>query len=116
MAGLEDMIPGLQAHRIVPEERKPAFNHEKASRLVSDAVSLLASLYPAGALEWIAANRPDINKHLKEITANLDKAAAGDDLSAFTKALGIYVEAQKKAFGIYMARPPVIERQEGLFV
>jgi hypothetical protein len=114
MSGLSS-LPGLAAHRIVPEEKKPAFNHEKAYRLVCDAVSLLASLYPAGALEWIKENRPDIEKCLKEYRQNLDVTSQGDDVGAFTKALGFFVEGHKKAFQVYEARPPVIERQEGLF-
>jgi hypothetical protein len=113
MSGLS-ALPGLDVHRIIPEDQSPAFDHEKAHRLVSDGYSLLASLYPAGALEWIEGNRPDISKHLKEFAANLDKAAEGDDVAAFHKALSVYVEGHKKAFRIYEARPPVIERQEGL--
>lgn len=111
MSGLSS-LPGLAAHRIVPEP--PAFDREKAGRLVSDAISLLESLYPAGGLEWLRKNRPDVVKHLKEIEVSLDKAIEDGDLEAFTKSLDLYTKAYKKAFEIYNARPPVID-QESLF-
>jgi hypothetical protein len=114
MSGLSS-LPGLAAHRIVPEEKIPVFDHEKAYRLISDAYSVLTSLYPAGGLEWLRENRIDVIEHLKSADARLDKAAAGEDLAAFTKALEHYTNSYRRAFDVFNARPPVIERQEGLF-
>lgn len=114
MRGLSS-LPGLEAHRIVPEEKKPVFDHERAVRLVSDAVSLLESLYPQGGMEWLRENRRDVIDHLKAAEARLDKAAAGEELAEFTAALKHYTESYKRAFEVYNGRPPVIERQKGLF-
>lgn len=116
MAGLADNIPGLQAHRIaVPSDPEPQFDQEKASRLVSDAVSLLASLYPSGALEWIQTNRPDVYRYLKEATADMDNAAQGDDKNALVSSIERWVKLTRTAFQIYEQRSPVIEQQEGMF-
>lgn len=115
MAGLADMIPGLQAHRTVPLESDSQFDQEKASRLVSDAVSLLASLYPSGALEWIQTNRPDVFRYLKEATAEMDQTAQGDDKTALVASIERWVKMHRKAFTIYEQRPPVMERREGIF-
>jgi hypothetical protein len=109
MSGLSS-LPGLEAHRIMPDEKRPAFNHEKAARLVSDAVSLLESLYPPGGIEWLRENRRDVISHLKEIETCLDKAIEAGDLAAFTKALDLYTRSYQKAFEVYNARPPVIEQ------
>jgi hypothetical protein len=114
MKGLSS-LPGLETHRIVPEEKTPAFDNERAVRLVSDAVSLLESLYPAGGLEWLRENRRDIIDHLKAAAERLDNAAAGEKLAEFTAALKHYTESYKRAFEVYNGRPPVIERQKGLF-
>jgi hypothetical protein len=105
-------LPGLAAHKITPEEKKPAFDHDKASRLVSEAISLLSSLYPTGGLDWLRENRPDIIRHLKEAEANLDAAAEAEDVSGFAKALDIYTRSYQKAFELYKARPPIIEQKE----
>ncbi|HOI16998.1 MAG TPA: hypothetical protein PK036_11720 [Geobacteraceae bacterium] len=114
MSGLSS-LPGLEAHRIVPEEKKPVFDHERAARLVSDAVSLLESLYPQGGMEWLRKFRPDVIDHLKAAEASLDKAIDDGDLDAFTKSLDLYTKSYQRAFEVYSGRPPVIERQEGLF-
>ncbi len=115
MGGLADMIPGLQAHRTVPTDAAHQFDQEKASRLVFDAVSLLASLYPSGALEWIQTNRPDVFRYLKEATAEMDQTAQVDDKTALVASIERWVKMHRKAFAIYEQRPPVMERQEEIF-
>jgi len=114
MSNLADMIPGLAAHRIdIP--KAPAFDQDAAALLVGDAVSIIASLYPAGALEWLRDNRPDVAKHLREAADTMDAAANGTDRAALVVAIERWVEFHRKAFSIYQSRPPVIECQEGLF-
>lgn len=115
MNGLLGNIPGLAAHQIQIPTAKLPFDHEKAVRLVSDAVGLLNSFYPAGALEWIQVNRPDIPRYLKESEAALDQSIENGDQEAFAKALDLYTERHRRAFTIYNERPPVIEVQEEMF-
>jgi len=115
MSGLLGNIPGLAAHQIqIPTVNQP-FDQEKAIRLVSDAISLLNSFYPAGAIEWIQVNRPDFSRYLKESEATLDQAVADGNQESFIKALEIYMNRHKRAFAIYNERPPVIDIQEELF-
>lgn len=107
--GLLANIPGLAAHKGTPP-RVP-FDRERACRLVGDAVSLLTSMYPSGALEWIEGNRPDVHKYLREAERDLDASVESEDSTAFAKALEIYVKRHQRAFEIYNERPPVVEVQ-----
>ena len=114
MSGLAEKIPGLAAHRIdVP--KAPAFDQAAASLLVGDAVSIISSLYPAGALEWLRENRPDVAKHLREAADSMDLAANGTNRAVLVVAIERWVEFHRKAFEIYLSRPPVIDHQGGLF-
>lgn len=116
MSGLADKIPGLTAHRIdIPQKTAPVFDQAAASLLVGDAVSIISSLYPAGALEWLRANRPDVSKHLREAADAMDVAANGTNRAALVLAIERWVEFHRKAFAIYQGRPPLIDCQEGLF-
>lgn len=107
--GLLANIPGLSAHKaVVPAT---AFDRERAGRLVGDAVSLLSSLYPAGTLEWLKANRPDVYRYLVESEQDLDASIDAEDPGRFAKSLEIYVKRFQKAFDIFNERPPVMEVQ-----
>ncbi len=107
---LLENCPGLQAHQVEVPEAKP-FDREKAYRLVRDAVSLLGSYYPAGALEWLRENRPDVTRFLKETEAELDRAVLDGDMAAFARTLEVYTRSHQRAFRIYEERPPVVEAQ-----
>lgn len=115
MKGLTDMIPGLSAHRIDIPPVKPDFDQDVASRLIGDAISILSSLYPSGALEWVRVNRPDVAQHLREAADAMDAAANGTNRAALVNAIDRWVSFHKKAFEIYNCRPPVIERQGEIF-
>jgi len=115
MNGLLGNIPGLATHQIQLPEAKPTFDRDKAARLVSETVSLLSSFYPAGALEWIQANRPDVKRYLTESESELDQAAEEGDQGRFTRALALYAKRYQRAFEIYKERPPVIDVQEEMF-
>lgn len=107
--GLLANIPGLAAHKTV--EPVVAFDRERAERLICDAVSLLSSIYPAGALEWLEKNRPDVYRYLRESEQELDKSVTDEDAMGFAKALERYTKRSQKAFEIFAARPPVVEVQ-----
>lgn len=109
MAGLLDSIPGLAAHAVVTVP--PAFDADRAVRLVADAVSLLASMYPAGCMEWVEANRPDVYRYIREAERDLDLAVDNEDALGFAKALEVYSKRYQRAFEIYVGRPPVVEVQ-----
>lgn len=120
MSGLLSNIPGLAAHQVqvpevTPEPARSDFDREAAFRLVSDAVSLLASFYPAGALEWLRENRPDVIRYLTEAEIALDMAILAEDITQFRVVLEEYVKYHRKAFKIYEERPPVVEVQDDLF-
>ncbi len=111
MRGLMQSIPGLSKHEtVVP----PSLDSRKASRLIREAISLLSSYYPTGALEWIREERPDLYAKLREAERTVDEVAKGDEVGPLRKALDEYVTAHRRAFSAYEGRPPVIQ-QRGLF-
>jgi len=112
-AGLLANIPGLAAHAAA----KPVvtFDRERAEQLVCDTVSLLSSIYPAGALEWLQQNRPDVDRYLKESEQELDQSIKAEDPIGFAKALELYTKRYQRAFEIFNARPPVEEVQGELY-
>lgn len=108
-------IPGLAMHQVAtPALVAPAFDRERASRLMRDAISLLNSFYPAGAMEWLRLNRPDVSKELEGTMADIDAAVLVEDLPAVTATLDKFVKYHRKAFSIFEGRPPVVEVQERL--
>ena len=110
---LLDAIPGLSMHQVViPQE---GFDQEKAFKLVKDALSLLASFYPAGALEWIDGNRPDVAGYLRKTESAVNAAILAENVVDFPGALERFVEAHRRAFDLYSDRPPVVEHQDDLF-
>lgn len=112
MAGLLENIPGLAAHAAtVPPV---LFDRERAVRLVADAVSLLASIYPAGCMEWLDSNRPDVHRYIREAERDLDAAVDAEDGLGFARALEVYFKRYQRAFEIYNERPPVVEVQGDL--
>lgn len=113
--GLLANIPGLAAHAAKVPEPAATFDRERAERLVGDAVSLLTSLYPAGALEWIEQNRPDVHRYLQDSERDLDKSVEDEDPIGFAKALELYTKRYRRAFEIFAGRPPVMEVQGELY-
>ena len=111
MSGLISNIPGLAAHRVAVPVAASPFDRERAIRLTGDAVSLLSSYYPAGALEWLKENRPDVDRYLREAEQDLDESIEREDLPRFTKALEIYIKRHQRGFEIFNERPPVMEVQ-----
>lgn len=109
--GLLANIPGLAAHKVAVPEAAVAFDWERAARLVGDAVSLLSSTYPAGAMEWLAVNRPDVHRYIQEAEQALDGSVEREDSAAFAKALELYIKRHQRAFELYNERPPVMEVQ-----
>lgn len=117
MSGLLNAIPGLARHQSTASAPVKDFDLERACRLVDDATALLTNDYPAGALEWLRQNRPDVARYLKECERDLDAVLMAEDMAQLPKVLDRYVDAHRRAFKVFEARPPVIEvdRQGGLF-
>ena len=115
MSGLLASIPGLSAHQMTVAPAVSVFDWIKADQLRSDELSLVASFYPAGALEWLQEHRADIWQYLLESEAEIDKAVLAEDRPRFLKALDIWSKRHQKAFDIYRERPPIVERQDALF-
>ena len=87
------------------------FDQEHAGRLMRDAVSLLLSFYPMGALEWLEVNRPDVFRLLRASEQEIDAAVLAGDQKRLVRALEVYTRGHQKAFEVFTCRPPVIERQ-----
>lgn len=111
MTSLSGNEPGVAAQRIQGQ----SFDRDKATRLVSDAISLLNSFYPDGALEWVQINRTDIHRHLKQSEAELVESILAEDQARFARALEIYSKRHHRAFAIYNERTPLIETQGDMF-
>lgn len=108
--GLLDAIPGLAAHQ---EQTVPQLSDDEAGRLISDAVSLISSVYPTGALEWVSEKRSDVMRHLAEAEQEVDAAAIARDRARLVKALDGWTKRYKRAFALFEDRPKVLQRQEG---
>jgi len=111
-------IPGLSRHApTIAPHVAPVFDLDRAFLLMRQALSLLESSYPAGAMEWLRIHRPDVITHLKERALQVDRAALAEDMPAVIAAVDLYREAHERAFKLYQARPPVIDvdQQGGLF-
>lgn len=85
------------------------FDRRWADRLISNALADVDAAYQAGALEWINTNRPDVAGFLRETILEIDAAVTAEDGPRVTTAVERFVEAHKRAFRIFEARPPVIE-------
>ena len=109
MGGLFDAIPGLAAHRVEPCA-VAEFDTVRAGRLILEASSMISSLYPTGAMEWLAANRSEVVGYLQDAEREVDAAALAGDLARLVRSLELWTAAHKKAFTIFTERPPVIER------
>lgn len=104
-------IPGLAKYQASPLP----FDREKAFRLLDDAVSLLSSYYPAGALEWLEDHKPDVVLQMKEAESDVNKSIVAENQVDFPGALERFIKLHREAFDVYSARPPVVERQGDLF-
>lgn len=111
---LLDSIPGLKDHQVKVDVQ--AFDLEKAHRLIRDAFSLIKSLYPEGALEWLTTNRSDVMKYKAQVESEVDAAVLSGDRDRLVKALDKWVETHQRAFDLFLQRPPVIDVQDDLFM
>jgi len=92
----------------------PVFDIDKAVKLLHEGLVLVNSFYPPGAMEWLRENRPDIAKQLKSDWKAIDLAIKAEDMQAATSAAELCIRQHRKAFDIYLARPPIIEVQGDL--
>ena len=117
---LSDRLTGLKGHQIElpppPSVEAIPFDQAKVGRLMADATSIIESYYPAGAMDWLIANRPDVYQHLQEREKLVDEAYQAENLDEVVKLLQKYVDAHQRAFKVFEARPPVVERQTELGV
>lgn len=97
--GLMSAIPGLSRHR--PEPVTELSFSESAIMAVRETVSDVASMYPSGAIAWIAVERPEVREYLLRSAAEVDAAVLVEDAGRLTMALARYIEAHRRAFEIY---------------
>lgn len=83
--------------------------------LASEAVKLISTYYPEGALEWLTNNRPDIIKYLKQAEEAVNTAILTDDGAFFPRALETYVKGHIKAFKVFTDRQSGSPEQADLF-
>ena len=91
------------------------FDAGKAHQLIKDTISLIRSQCPAGATEWLEANRPDLVKGLNGIGDAVNDAFDQENTVALPEVLNEWSQRHAQAFGIFNSRPPVINRQEPLY-
>ena len=94
---------------------KSDFDQVRAMRLVADAVGLISSFYPDGALGWLRENRPDVMRYLTAAEIALDMAIVNENGPELTVALEKYVQYHQRAFKVFETRPPVAEVQTDMF-
>ena len=108
-------IPGLSRHdtpapplpMAIPPTR---FDRLWADRLIENALADVSGCYPAGAMEWIRVNRPDIDTFLKEASLECCQAVLAEDGPRVTQACERFVAAHRRAFQVFeAARVPVID-------
>ena len=87
------------------------FDQARAIQLISDTYSLISSKCPAGALEWIEKERPDIFDLLKQAGKAVDFALESEDEQRLVKVLDAWRRYHLRAFDVFDARPPVMEVQ-----
>ncbi len=109
-------MPGLSVHETIVavtpvKEPTRSFDLDKAVKLLREGLVLVNSFYPPGALEWLRENRPDIAKQLKADWKDIDLAIKAEDMSKATLAAELCIRHHRKAFDIFLSRPPVIEVQ-----
>ncbi|GEA15553.1 hypothetical protein E308F_17970 [Moorella sp. E308F] len=68
---------------------------------MSKTAARLNAAAPPGAVEWAAANRPDLMANVDKAAALLDEAAADNDALVFELALGDYEAAWRAVFEAY---------------
>lgn len=117
--GLRDNIPGLSRHRTGQQVQAQAseFDRPRVEKLIADAVDLLNGYYPAGALEWVRNNRPDLADTLRDKARAIDAAVVKEDLPTVRRALTVYVDAHRQAFDLFREQPPsaAVDLQRNLF-
>ena len=88
----------------------PQFDQDRAQQMISDTNSIISSSCPKGAMEWIDASRPEVAERLKSAGKAVDQAFETEDMARLTKVLTAWKQYHMRAFDIFEARPPVIER------
>jgi len=107
-------IPAVRQFKASTVSDPSSFDREKAMQLLRDGMSLINSFYPAGALEWLRENRPDVMRHLKDDRRAINQAIQDEDYAAVVAVVETSIKHHRQAFAIYEARPPVIEVQGDL--
>lgn len=108
--GLMSAIPGLSRHR--PEPVAELSFSESAIRAVRETIAEIANMYPTGAISWISAERPEVRAYLLSSADEVDAAVLAEDAGRLTRSLARYIEAHRRAFQLFCARPTVAS--EGL--
>jgi hypothetical protein len=112
MAGLLSAIPGLASHAVVVPETAPVFDICRADTLLYDLNGKVGAAYPgAECFPWLTANRPEVWTALCEGENDVDRAYLQQDMAALEPAIDRLWRMYQKAFGIYEARPPIVEVQ-----
>jgi hypothetical protein len=108
-------IPGLSAHEMkIPAAPIILFDRDKAVQILRDGISLINSFYPAGAMEWLRENRPDVIKQLKSDLLAIEQAISNEDHSKVSVTIELGIKHHRRAFELFELRPPVIEVQGDL--
>jgi hypothetical protein len=115
---LADKLTGLSRHKIdlppPPQEPVAVFDRKKADQLLRSINDSLGIEYPAGCLEWLSVNRPDIWKALCEGENAVNAAYLAENLPEMEKAGDLLQRMYCKAYEVFNTRPPVIEVQADL--
>jgi len=117
--GLRAAIPGLKAHDtvIALPPVVVSFDNEAAINIIRVAVLDVGGSFPAGSpWEWLKDNRPDVIAELRKAMSGMNTAYHAQDMEQVKAAADYFVRSHKKAWKLFEERPPIIERQDDLFV
>jgi len=67
-------------------------------QLFRRTIDELSKRYPDGALEWIAANQPEIHQAIRQVDAKINALWKTGDRPAFKKALSVYYKLHLEGF------------------
>jgi hypothetical protein len=91
-----------------------AFDKDRACDLIGDALKLIRSRYPAGAMEWLRQYRPETIKQIKAVEAEMDAAVLGGKHLSFPITLSEFINLHVQGFKAF-TDALASAKQPGLF-
>jgi hypothetical protein len=87
------------------------FDAEKAFQLLRDLNNTIGAEYPAGALEWLHENRPEVIISLLDMEKQVEAAYLAENMPELKRSVDLLKRSYTKAFKLFTEQPPIIEVQ-----